>query len=180
MVDITRCEACGRVIPATEHGCAYCDRERAGEVDEPYLPLAVRLLLLLFVLHLAASMGLGGLTLLGVESGRGDSGTTVFLGLVRILVAGATLVALLKSRPWGRWFPLAFIVLEVLLGLSARVGWLPREAWRSDLLAPLWSFLFLFLFLRPDVQGRFDPRVWDRQEVTDLIRVVQKGDRDET
>jgi hypothetical protein len=174
MVDITRCEVCGRVIPATEYGCAYCEREREGEQERPYLPLAVRLLLGLFVANVLVAGGLAVVTL--VHSG--GSGVVVVLAVVRLGSSVITVFALTRRRPWGRFVPLGFLAVEILGGLAADFHWVDGSAWRADMLAPLWNALFLFLFLRPDVQGRFDHKVLDRHEVGSLIRLVQRGGRE--
>ena len=42
MVDITRCERCGKVIPAIDNGCAWCDAAEArqpGSLEDDWLPL---------------------------------------------------------------------------------------------------------------------------------------------
>lgn len=174
MVDITRCEACGRTIPATEHGCAYCEREREGQEERPYLPLAVRLLLVLFVANVFVAGGLAVVTLIHSEG----SGTVIVLALVRLAAASGVVVALVHRRPWGRFVPLGFLGLEIAGGLAADFHWISDGAWRADMFAPIWNALFLFLFLRPDVQGRFDRKVLDRHEVGSLIRLVQRGGRD--
>lgn len=169
MVDITQCEVCGHVIPATEHGCAYCDQVRPPEpIDDDYLPLALRLLLGLFVLHLVFTATLAVLTL-----GHAESWGTRWLAALRFGLASAAFVAILRPRPWGRWVPLAFVLVESSLVLPIVFGWV--ESWRGGFLPSLWGVLFFFLFLRRDVQSRFDPRLRDRAAVDDLIRVVQRG-----
>ncbi len=56
MVDITRCVQCGKVIPAIDTGCAWCDaaeERQHGFREDSYLPLAIRMLLWMFMANLA-------------------------------------------------------------------------------------------------------------------------------
>jgi len=171
MVDITQCEVCGHTIPATEHGCAYCDRSRPPEpIDDDYLPLALRLLLGLFGVHLVFAATLAVLTL-----GHAGSWGTRGLAAARFALAASAFVAVLQPRPWGRWIPLTFVLVEGALVLPIVLGWV--ESWRGGFLPSLWGVLFFFLFLRRDVQARFDPRIRDRAAVDDLIRGVAGGPR---
>jgi len=178
MVDITTCERCGRVIPLLESGCPYCEQEESGRAEHPYLPLALRLLLVLFCVDVGASIVLATLTLIANSSPERSSSVVTLLALMRVLVAGLTFMAIVFSQPWGRWVPIGFIGFELGCGLLAALGLLPSGAWVGGLLAPLWTLLFMFLFLRDDVQSRFDARVVDRRELQRLIKLVEGGRSD--
>lgn len=178
MVDVTRCENCGKVIPALDRGCPYCDREE-GETRNarPYLPLAMRLLLGLFVVDVAVTMVISLLTLLKNQDGGLLASILIVAALLRFLLGGVTLVALYFRESWARLSPLAFLAFEALVGLSVIVGWIPAERWVGGMLAPLWNVLFIFLFLREDVQAQFDPTIVDRRELGRLLRDVESGRR---
>ncbi len=175
MVDITQCEECGRVIPATEHGCAYCDRDREGQEERMYMPLAVRLLVMLFLGLVAVTLFFGAVTLFKEASRNPMAAAT---GGLRAVVAASVLASLVMRRPWGRWLPFVFIGLEVALGLFHWLGWMPPDVWKGNVVAPFWSLVFVFVFVRADVQSRFDKRAWDRSEVGNLVRMVERGNRE--
>lgn len=172
MVDITRCERCGKVIPALESGCPYCGEPEEGLSEKPYLPLAIRLLLMLFTVNATVTMVLAVMTLLNNFGGDlGDSVLTI-LASVRFLGAAASLLALIMREPWGRFVPFAFLVFEAATGLALTFGWIPDGRWAGGMIAPFWNVLFLFVFARQDVQVRFDPGILDRRAVDDLISTV--------
>lgn len=180
MVNITTCEICGRVIPATEHGCAYCDRERsrADLPDAPYLPLAIRLLLVLLVVDAAAVVAFAtGSLWRALDSPARTASLTIAVAAARIALAVACAVGVLVRRPVGRILCLSFIGFEVLGLLATIARVLPRGTWAGAPLEPLWTFLFFFLFLRADVIRRYDPPAADRRELHSLMRVVEKGKR---
>jgi hypothetical protein len=180
MVNITTCEICGRVIPATEHGCAYCERERghADLPETPYLPLAIRLLLVLLVVDaLAVVVFATGSLWRAIQSPDRGSTVTIAVASARIALAVACAIGVLVRRPLGRTLCLAFIGFEVLGLLATVTRVLPRGSWAGAPLEPLWTCLFFFLFLRADVIRRYDPPAADRRELRSLIRVVEKGKR---
>jgi hypothetical protein len=180
MVNITTCEVCGRVIPATEHGCAYCERERGhpDRPDTPYLPLAIRLLLVLLVIDAAAVVVIASASLwraLQVPAAGGDLAAA--LAGTRILLGAGCIVGVFMRRRLGRALCLAFIAGEAL-GLAATLlRMLPRSAWAGAPIEPLWTCLFFFLLLRADVIRRFDPPAADRRELHSLMRMVERGRR---
>lgn len=177
MVDITRCERCGKVIPATDQGCPFCDVPDQGLREAPYLPLAIRLLLSLFLANVSVTMVLAVATLLNNFGGTlGDSLITLAATL-RFLFSAVTLAALLMKEPWGRTVPLLFVGYEALTGIAVAAGLVPAERWAGGMLAPLWNVLFLFLFLREDVQSRFDPSILDRRAVESLLSQVERPER---
>ena len=61
--------------------------------------------------------------------------------------------------------------------LFASMGSVPALAWWGPFLASLWMVLFLVVLMRPDVRARFDQRVADRHEVSDLIESLTEGER---
>lgn len=177
MVDITRCERCGKVIPALQTGCPWCDAaeaRRPGFREDDWLPLSIRMLLWLFMVNLAVTGLLAILTLMangGEEPGRS---IVAVLASMRLLLAGVCLVGLAFREPWGRWLPLWFLAFEALSWLGA--GLLSESRWIGGWLAPLWNLLFVFLFLRDDVRARFDPRLADRREVGELLEMFREED----
>lgn len=175
MVDIVRCEACGRTIPATPNGCAYCERERLGEPEPLWLPLQVRLFLYLFGAGLLVSFVLG---ITGFVLGAaGSEGPTIGGMVMAGLRAGASLLAafaVAMRQPWQRYWPLGLLALEIAAGVAAHLGWLPPRAWPGGIFTPLWAALFVLFFLRPDIQATFDPRLRDRHEVDELIRDISR------
>lgn len=175
MVDITRCENCGKVIPALGRGCPYCDPDDAVRIEKPYLPLAIRLLLGLFVFDLAVTMVIALLTLFENQDGGLLASILIVISLMRFLLAGVTVVALYFREWWSRLSPLAFLAFEAIIGVSVLFGWIPADRWVGGMLAPLWSVLFVFLFLREDVQAYLDPSVGDRRELGRLLREVERG-----
>ena len=181
MVDITRCERCGKVIPALESGCPYCAEPDEGLAEKPYLPLAIRLLLGLFSVNATATMVLAVMTLLNNFGGALSDSLFTLLATVRFLAAAASLLALILREPWGRFVPIGFLAFEAVTGLALTFGLLPADRWAGGMLAPFWNVLFLFVFLRHDVQVRFDPGIIDRKAVDELLSTVppppSSGDR---
>ena len=175
MVDITRCERCGKVIPALDSGCPYCAEPEEGLADRPYLPLAIRLLLALFSVNATATMVLAVVTLLNNFGGTLADSAFTLLATVRFLLAAASLLALILREPWGRKIPIAFLIFEGVTGLAVTFGLLPADRWAGGMLAPFWNVLFLFVFLRQDVHVRFDPGILDRRAVDDLISTVAES-----
>jgi len=174
MVDITQCELCGRTIPATEHGCAYCDRERANEPESDYVPMARRWLLWLFVFLCALGTWLGfsaGMELLR----RGHH--VGWLSMGRAVLCGATALAIVKRRPVAPWIALGLLGFEIVFGLLALRSLLPPHAWTGGWISPLWAVIFVFYFARADVRAHFEPRLRDRLEVLDLLREIEKRRR---
>ncbi|HKK70008.1 MAG TPA: hypothetical protein VKA86_02240 [Candidatus Krumholzibacteria bacterium] len=172
MVDIIRCERCGKVIPALETGCPYCEEPDRGLGEPHYLPLAIRLLLGLFAVNVTVTMVLAVATLLNNFGGSLRDSVLTLLATLRFLTAAGSLLALVLREPWGRHVPLVFVGFEALTGIAITMGWLPDARWAGGMLAPLWNVLFLFLFLREDVQVRFDPGILDRRAVGELLSQV--------
>lgn len=177
MVDITRCERCGKVIPATGQGCPFCDVPDQGLREEPYLPLAIRLLLLLFVVNAAVTMVLAVATLLNNFGGTLADSLITLAAAIRFLTSAVAVLAIVMREPWGRTLPLVFLAYEALTGIAVATGVLPADRWAGGMLAPLWNVLFLFLFLREDVQVRFDPAILDRRAVESLLSQVERPER---
>ena len=175
MVDITRCERCGKVIPAIDSGCPYCERPDEGLREEPYLPLAIRLLLGLFGVNAAVTMVLAVITLLHNFGGALSDSLIAIVACLRFLLSAGSLLGLLVREPWGRIVPLVFVAFEAATGIAVATGLLPPERWAGGMLAPLWNVLFLFLFLRDDVKIRFDPSILDRRAVDDLVTLVARS-----
>jgi hypothetical protein len=179
MVNITKCEVCGRVIPATEHGCAYCERERRDQAqlsERPYLPLAIRLLLILLLVDALAVAALSGGSLWRALAAPGKpSLPAVAVPAARIMLAAAAVAGALLRRPVGRWLCLGFIGAEAAGGLLSYAHLLGPVPWTGAPLEPIWTALFCFLFLRADVIRRYDVRAADRRELHSLMRNVQKG-----
>lgn len=176
MVDITRCERCGKVIPALAEGCPYCGEPERGLQETPYLPLALRLLLLLFVVNVAVTMVLAVMTLVTNTDPSLRSDLVLLMALVRFLLGGVTLVAFFFREPWARTVPFVFLAWEAFAGLAVLLGWIEAGKWAGGMVTPIWNVMFLFLFLREDVQTRFDPRVADRRELDDLLKTVERGE----
>lgn len=172
MVDITRCERCGKVIPALESGCPYCGEPDEGLTEKPYLPLAIRLLLALFSVNATLTMVLAVMTLLNNFGGDLRDSVLTILATIRFLGAAASLLALIMREPWGRYVPFTFLVFEAVTGLALTFGWIPDGRWVGGMIAPFWNVLFLFVFVRQDVQVLFDPGILDRRAVDDLISTV--------
>jgi hypothetical protein len=178
LVDITRCERCGKVIPALDTGCAWCDArdaEERGFDEKTYLPLAIRMLLWMFVANLALT---GLMAVLTLASHPGAGGPLVaVLASMRLLLAGATLVGILFREPWGRWLPFSFLGFEAVCFVATSAGWLFGAWWIGSWIAPLWNLLFAFLFIREDVRARLDPKVADRKEVGALLEDIRRDRR---
>jgi hypothetical protein len=181
LVDITHCEVCGKTIPAIGQSCPYCERERGPQQRDgrPYLALALRLLLYLFMADVVSTMGLAVLTLLHNREGTLLAGTILLAALIRFLLGGATLGTFFFRESCARSLPLTFLGYEALGAVAVMVGWIPIDRWGGGLVAPLWNILFVFLFLRSDVKAYLDPRVADQQQLGMLLRRVEKGDRAE-
>ena len=172
MVDITRCERCGKVIPALDSGCPFCEEPDRGLGESPYLPLSIRLLIGLFAVNVTVTMVLAVLTMLTNFGGTLSDSVIPLLAVLRVLSAAVSLLAIVMREPWGRFVPLVFVGFEALTGIALTLGWLPADRWAGGMLAPLWNVLFLFVFLRDDVQVRFDPGLLDRRAVDDLLSEI--------
>jgi len=172
VVDITRCERCGKTIPALDSGCPWCeaaDARRPGFREDDWMPLSIRMLLWLFVTNLVVSAALAVFTLTASERTLDAASLVAVAATARLLLAGATLVGIVFRERWGRWLPLSFLAFEGLSFIALQAGVLPADAWIGGWLAPLWNLLFVFLFMRDDVRGRFDRRLADQREVGELI-----------
>lgn len=174
MVDITRCEKCGKVIPAIETGCAFCDAEEArtgGFREDDWMPLSIRMLLWMFLVNLAGTAVLAGLSL-------GSSGTALLkaLAALRMVVALATLAAILARHRAARHLPFLFLGYELFCFVGVSSGLLPGVGWMGTWVAPLWNVLFGFLFTRDDVRARLDPGSADRREVVRLLDEIRGRD----
>jgi len=180
VVDITRCERCGKVIPAIDTGCAWCDAVEADQTgfrDDVWLPLPIRMLTWLFGANLAVTAAFAVFTLIanaGADDGRS---MVAILASTRLLLSSATAVALGCRQPWGRWLPFSFLAFEGLSFVALQAGMLPADRWIGGWIGPLWNLLFVFLFLRDDVRARLDRRVANRREVGELIETLQRDRR---
>ena len=176
MVDITRCEKCGKVIPALETGCAFCDAEEArrgaGFREGDWMPLSIRMLLWMFVANLAGTTVLAAFGFLG-----GSAPLVKAISALRMLVAAATLVAILTRHSSARRLPFAFLAVEAACFVAVAAGWLGGLGWFTSWLAPVWNLLFAALFIRDDVRARLDRRAADQQEVGRLLDEIQRGGR---
>lgn len=180
MVDITRCEQCGKSIPALDTGCAWCDaaeRRQAGFREDDWLPLSIRMLLWLFGVNLVVTGGLAAFTLVGNTRADAAASLVAIAASLRILLAAAALLGLVFREPWGRWLPLCFLAFEASGFVAVQLGLPGSGRWIGGWLAPLWNLLFVFLFLRDDVRARFDPRVADRRQVDELLDSFQDDRR---
>ena len=184
MVDITRCERCGKLIPAIDNGCAWCDSVEARQTgfrEDDWLPLSIRMLIWLFGANLAVTGTFAVFTLIANAGAESDRSTVAILASVRLLLSGATALALGYREPWGRWLPFSFLAFEGLSFVALQAGLLPADRWIGGWIGPLWNLLFVFLFLRDDVRARLDRRVANRREVGELIETLQRdpprGDR---
>jgi hypothetical protein len=174
LVDITRCEKCGKVIPAIETGCAYCDAEeaqQAGFREDDWMPLAIRMLLWMFLVNLAGTAVLAGFALVSA----GGFPLEVFAA-IRMAIALATLVAILARHPAAGFLPFLFLGYELLCFLGASAGLVWGTGWMGSWVAPLWNVLFGFLFMRDDVRARLNRRSADRQEVGRLLDEIRRRD----
>lgn len=181
MVDITQCAVCGRTIPATLDGCAYCDRERSVEPPtNEYTPMLMRWLLLLFV----ATTILTGILALTALGGRGQSEHSALrslLGGLRLVLSAVAGIAVCRRLAWAFHAALVFVSVEILAGTLHAFGVLPAEAWSVRVITPLWAVLFAVFFLRSDVQSHFDRARADRRHVDALLESLgaeNSGDQD--
>ena len=177
MVDITRCERCGKVIPAIDTGCAWCDAaeaEQTGFREDRWLPLPIRMLIWLFGANLALTAAFAVFTLTANAGAVDGRPMVAILASTRLLLSGATALALGLRAPWGRWLPFSFLAFEGLSFIALQAGMLPADRWIGGWVGPLWNLLFIFLFLRDDVRARLDRRVANRREVGELIEMVQR------
>jgi hypothetical protein len=176
LVDITRCERCGKTIPALDTGCPWCEAaeaRRPGFREDDWLPLSIRMLFWLFMANLVVTGLLAILTLVA-NVGAGPSRSIVaVLASLRLLLSGATLVGLVFREPWGRWLPLSFLAFEGL-SWAGVVSFMPESIWVGGWLAPLWNLLFVFLFLRDDVRARLDRGMADRKAVGELLELFRE------
>jgi len=169
MVNITRCAVCGRTIPANGEACAYCESEREPSVERAYLPLTMKLLLVLYGVDIVATAIVAGIGLFRVAFGP-SSTSLLPLVLLRLTLAVAAGCGLLLRKRLGIWLGLAFLSLEilgVLLGLTHAID---STYWGQPGISILWSTLFLFLLLRDEVRAYFDPKFADHQEVLYLLK----------
>jgi hypothetical protein len=184
VVDITRCERCGKVIPAIDNGCAWCDAAEARQTgfrEDNWLPLPIRMLTWMFGANLAVTGAFAVFTLIENAGADSDQALVAVLASVRFLLSGATGLALGFRESWGRWLPFSFLGFEGLSFLALQAGLLPADRWIGGWVGPLWNLLFVFLFLRDDVRARLDRRIANRREVGELIETLQRdppgGDR---
>jgi hypothetical protein len=169
MVNITRCAVCGRTIPANGEACAYCESEREPSAERAYLPLTMKLLLVLYGVDIVATAIVAGIGLFRVVLAPSP---TILLPLVllRLALAVSAGCGLLMRKRLGIWLGLAFLSLEifgVFLGLAHAID---STYWGEPGISILWSALFFFLLLRDEVRAYFDPKFADRQEVLHLLR----------
>lgn len=176
MVDITRCEKCGKVIPALETGCAWCDAEEArrggGFREDDWMPLSIRMLLWMFVANVAGTAILSGFGFLG-----GSAPLVKAISALRLVVALVTLLAILTRHPAARRLPFVFLSVEALCFVAVLAGWLDGLGWFTSWFAPVWNLLFAALFIRDDVRARLDRRAADQQEVGRLLDEIQRRGR---
>ena len=177
MVNLTQCAVCGRVIPATLEGCAYCESEREPEVERPYLALSVRLLLLLFAFSLVMTALWSGITLYRLLIDANHSVAAALPTFFRMLLASFALGGLVSSRPWGWYACLAFVVMELAGGILLFFGPMSRDLWSGPGMALIWTVLFLFVLIRGDVHARFDRTVADRLDVLALLDSIKTQNR---
>lgn len=172
MIDITECAACGRTIPATTQGCAYCDSERSRRAESSeYTPMLTRWALVLFGLTTALSTLLGLGAFWHVLQGEAGVGT-VLLAAVRVGVAAAAGWSVSRRRRWAVRAAQLYVGVEVVGAILNLVGLLPQSMWSLRVLTPLWAVVFGFFFWRRDVRATFDPAVADRAEVAQLLDSV--------
>jgi O-antigen/teichoic acid export membrane protein len=182
VVDITRCEQCGKVIPAIDNGCAWCDAaeaRRPGFREDDWLPLPIRMLTWLFGANLVVTGGFAVFTLIASVDADPDRTLVAVLASVRLLLSSATALALGMRQSWGRWLPFTFLAFEGLSFVALQAGLLPADRWIGGWIGPLWNLLFVFLFLRDDVRARLDRRIANRREVGELIETLQRHPRGE-
>ncbi len=179
MVDITSCEVCGRTIPAIGQDCPYCQRDRGDResAERPYLGLALRLLVYLFLADVVSTLVLAILTM--VQNREESLGAAVILiaAAARLLLGAATLKAFFLREARARTLPLIFLAYEGLTAGAVLAGWFPIDRWSGGLVAPFWKLLFVVLFLRSDVKAYLDPGLADRRRLGELLREVERGQR---
>ena len=120
MVDITRCEKCGKVIPAIETGCAFCDAEevsQGGFRENDWMPLSIRMLLWMFQLNLAGTAILAVVAL----AAAGGAAVKVLAGM-RLAIAVTTLLAILVRHRWASGLPFVFLGFEGICFVGASGG----------------------------------------------------------
>jgi hypothetical protein len=172
VVDIVRCEKCGKVIPAIETGCAYCDAAEVPESgfrENDWMPLSIRMLLWMFLLVLGVTVVLAGLAL-----GSAETALIRLLAVLRMVIALVTLLAIVTRRPAASHLPFLFLGYELFCFFGVSTGLLWGLGWVGSWVAPLWNVLFGVLFLRDDVRARLNPRSADRREVGQLLDEVSK------
>ena len=175
MIDITQCAACGRTIPATEQGCAYCESERPSGLDSDYVPMARRWLLALFVFLCGFAVWWGALAA-GQLLAEGAWALALWpIGRAVLGLSAALAVAMRHRR--AILSACALLTSEIALGVAAQSNLLPREAWRMAWIAPIWASFFLLFFARADVRAHFSPKLRDRLEVQALLREVETEKR---
>ncbi len=175
LVDIARCERCGRVIPVLDEGCPYCEPPDRGLLEPPYLPLAIRMLLVLFVIDAAVAAVLAVATALRNLDGSLAASLIIVVSMARFLGAAVSVLGLVARERWALLPARVFIAVEGAAMLALFFGWIPLSRWIGGVLGPLWSVLFLFVFLREDVREYFDPRLRDRRELEELLVSVERG-----
>jgi hypothetical protein len=167
LVDITRCEKCGKVIPALETGCAWCDAEearRGGFREDDWMPLSIRMLLWMFLVNVGATAVLSGFGL-----AAGSAPLLKGISALRLAIAIATLAAILGRHPSARWLPFVFLGWEACWFAAVLAGWLEGTGWFATWFAPVWNLLFAALFVRDDVRARLDRRSSDQLAVGRLL-----------
>jgi hypothetical protein len=170
MVDITQCAVCGKTIPATLDGCAYCDSERLLEpASHDYTPMLLRWLLILFVSTtiLTATLALSSLAGAGSSEHPALRSGLAFLRVSLSAVAG---FAVGRRLRWAFHAALLFVFIEIIAGSLHAFGLLPSDAWSVRVITPLWAVLFAVFFLRTDVQSHFDRSRRDRARVDSFLR----------
>jgi len=174
MVNITRCAVCGRTIPANGEACAYCESEREPEVERAYLPLTMKLLLVLYGVDIVATTIVAGIGLVRVLP-HPQTKVVLLLVTLRLLLAVSAGLGLLFRKRLGILLGVSFLSLEVLGVLLGTVHLIDSAYWEQPGISILWSTLFLFLLLRDEVRAYFDPHFADRKEVHDLLQSVRTG-----
>ena len=169
MVNITRCAVCGRTIPANGEACAYCESEREPGAERAYLPLTMKLLLVLYGVDIVATAIVAGIGLFRVSSHPAPA-FLLPLVVLRLALALAAGLGLLLRKRLGIWLGLAFLSLEILGVLLGLAGAIDSTYWGQPGISILWSTLFFFLLLRNEVRAYFDPKFADHQEVLQLLR----------
>ncbi|HKI85017.1 MAG TPA: hypothetical protein VKA63_11860, partial [Candidatus Krumholzibacteria bacterium] len=148
-----------------------CESERKPEVERAYLPLTMKLLLVLYGVDIVATAIVAGIGLVRVVS-HPHSSLVLPLVILRLLLAVAAGLGLLLRKRLGIVLGLAFLSLEIVGVLMGMVHLMDSTYWGQPGISILWSTLFLFLLLRDEVRAYFDPRFADRKEVLDLLQSV--------